>query len=59
MAKREKTVKVATSLGELVFFNDDAGEIKVQLSGAGNKGIVAVIPKKEIGKIVDYLKEFK
>lgn len=59
MAKREKTVKVATTQGELVFFNDTEGEVKVQLAGAANKGIVAVIPKKEIGKLVDYLKELK
>lgn len=59
MAKKEKTLRVETTVGEIVFFTDDLGGIKLQITDKNKHGIVAVVPKAEIPTILAFLKEFK
>jgi len=59
MAKKEKTLRVPTTIGEIVFFTDDLGGIKLQVTDKNKHGIVAVIPKNEIPAMLAFLKEFK
>jgi len=59
MAKKEKTLKVNTLAGELTFFTDDLGIMKIQLIDKDKHGTVTTLPKSEIPAIVAFLKEFK
>ena len=57
--EKDQTLKVPTAMGDLRFFYDDKEELKIQLIGKNNIGVVLKVNKTDVKDIVAFLKVFK